>query len=200
MTGRPAVPKKKRATRDGVPLVDFSEKLLAIPGSTHDLIKRYLDHITIQHYSAQTIRRYRSDLLQWAAFCEERGLTQSNAITRQHLERFQASLFRYRKANGDALSLRTQKMRLVVVRNFFSWAVKKHFLPANPAADLDLPRPAQVLPVSLTPDEVRRVLAAPDPEDLTGLRNRALLETLYSTGIRRAEVTRLEVDDIEAST
>ena len=73
-------------------------------------------------------------------------------------------------------------------------------LHANPAADLELPRkPARILPRSLAPDEVRALLELPDTSDPLGIRDRAILETFYGTGIRRSELARINVDDIDRS-
>lgn len=199
MTGRPVLLAKKRATRSGVATVDYDPVLLAVPGSTHDLIKRHLDYLAVHHYASTTVEKRRGMLLLWAQFCTERGVILVRDIARQHLERYQAGLYRARKVNGEPLSVRTQKQRLTVLRQFFTWAVKQRYVGANPAADIELPRPTHTLPVYLSADEVRRVLAAPDTTALLGVRDRAILECFYSTGIRRTEMTRLTVDDIEST-
>ncbi len=73
-------------------------------------------------------------------------------------------------------------------------------LPANPAADLDLPRKqVRQLPKSLSADEIDRILAIPNPEDPFGLRDRTILELFYATGIRRTEMTNLDCGDYDAS-
>ena len=197
MTGRPVRPVKKRSTRAGVATVAFDPALLEIAGSTHDLIRRHLDWLRIHNYSEMTAKKRESMLLLWAQFCADRGLAMVRDVQRQHLERYQAFLYRYRKPNDQPLSVRTQKQRLTVLRQFFTWAVKQRHIPANPAADIDLPRPSRTIPMFLNQDEVRRVLAVPDADSLTGLRDRAILETFYSTGIRRSEMIRLMVDDLD---
>ena len=105
-----------------------------------------------------------------------------------------------RRKDDRPLSFRSQQLRLVSVKGFFRWLGKSGFLPANPAADLDLPKVPQLLPRDfLTAEEVESVLARPDLDSLFGLRDRAMLETFYATGIRRTELTRLSVFDVHLS-
>ncbi|NQX95966.1 MAG: tyrosine-type recombinase/integrase, partial [Erythrobacter sp.] len=199
MSRRPDRQRKRRVSHRGSQaLLTWNDDLLAQPGSLQDLMRRFLDWQQVRNYSPATLKTRTSVLLLFAHFCEERGLVVARDIARPHIERYQAFLARYRKPDGKPLSVRTQCSRLHTLRVFFTWAVKQHFLPANPASDLDMPRPTKPIPVFLTAEEVRRVFALPDVDDLTGLRDRAILEVLYSTGIRRAEAAALRVDDIDA--
>ena len=92
----------------------------------------------------------------------------------------------------------TQIARLGCVRRFFAWLCRSGIIPANPAADLDLPRKqARQLPKGLDADEIERLLALPDPDCPFGLRDRAVLELFYATGVRRTEMTQIDVGDID---
>jgi integrase/recombinase XerD len=114
------------------------------------------------------------------------------------LERYQRHLFYLRKADGQPLTPMRQWLLIDHLRQWFRWLVKQNHLPTNPASDLDMPRvPRTILPEPLEAHEVEAVLAQPDVEDVQGLRDRAILELLYSTGLRRAEAMRLTVYDIE---
>ena len=94
--------------------------------------------------------------------------------------------------------INTQTGRLGVVRRFFAWLCRCGTLPANPAADLDLPRKqSRRLPKALSQEEIDRLLSLPNPADAMGLRNRTILEVLYATGIRRTELTRLDRSDYD---
>jgi integrase/recombinase XerD len=87
----------------------------------------------------------------------------------------------------------------VPVRAFFAWLCRQNHLLANPAADLELPRAEKRLPRHvLTASEAERVLARPDVAAPIGLRDRAILETLYSTGMRRMELAHLKLFDFDA--
>ena len=84
---------------------------------------------------------------------------------------------------------------LLAIRGFFRWLTLVQRIPSNPAADVELPRQPVRLPRAvLTVDEVECVLAQPDLRRREGLRDRAIMETLYSTGIRRAECAGVGVD------
>lgn len=114
------------------------------------------------------------------------------------LVRYQRWLFHYRKTDGDPLTFRSQNARLLPVRALFAWCVKNGHLAANPASDLDLPKVEQRLPkAALTAAEAEAVLAVPDERTVSGLRDRTMLEVLYCTGIRRSELARLNVRDID---
>jgi integrase/recombinase XerD len=114
------------------------------------------------------------------------------------IERYQRHLFHHRKTNGEPLAARSQKFLLSPLRLWFSWLVKQGHLLYSPAAELELPKVPQRLPKAiLTAQEAEAVLAVPDLTTATGLRDRAILETLYSTGIRRMELTHLTVQDVD---
>src|SRR5690606_14123538 len=98
---------------------------------------------------------------------------------------------------GVPLAINGQRSALDVVQAFFRWMVRHHHLATNPAADLELPRRTEDLREPLTLSEVEAVLALPDIGDPIGLRDRAILEVLYATGIRRAELAKLAITDIE---
>ena len=115
---------------------------------------------------------------------------------RPFLERYQRYLFLYRKKNGEALSGRSQHMRLVPVKVWFRWLVRNHRILSNPAADIDMPRVEKRLPRHvLSAEEAERILNVPDVTSSLGIRDQAMLETFYSTGMRRAELVGLHVHD-----
>lgn len=176
-------------------------RLLEAPSAPDGMaawMRRYLDALTTQGYSEELLRARRQTLAVFLAWCNERGLTRPAEITLPILERYQRFLFQQRKADGSPLSLRGQTLAITHLRHWFRWMVKHHHLPTNPAADLDLPRaPRVVLPEGLSADEVDAVLALPDVDDVQGLRDRALLELLYSTGVRRQEARNLSIFDLD---
>jgi integrase/recombinase XerD len=119
-------------------------------------------------------------------------------LTRSIIERYQKHLFHHRKSDGLPLSFRSIKQRLVTVRGFFGWLTRKGYIPANPAADINLPKEEKRLPGNLlTIEEVEKVMALPDPDTPAGIRDRTILEVLYATGIRRKELTRLKTVDAD---
>ena len=162
------------------------------------LVLAYLDALAVKGFSPQTVRTHRNRLRPFLLWCDARRLTHPNEVTVSVLERYQRYLHQYRKKNGETQSMSSQQQHLCTVRHLFRWFVRKHFVLSNPAADLELPKVPQQLPMMvLSAAEAERVLAQPDVETPLGLRDRALLEFLYSTGVRRAELVHLNVDDID---
>ncbi len=119
-------------------------------------------------------------------------------MTLPMLERYQLHLFYYCKPNGQPLTFRTQASRLVPVKAFFKWLTRSHVIFYNPASELALPRAEKRLPKAvLTASEMEAVLMLPDTGSPIGLRDRAILELLYATAIRRLELISLEVWDMD---
>jgi integrase/recombinase XerD len=88
--------------------------------------------------------------------------------------------------------------RLLALKSFFRWCVRRELVNKDPTVELELPRREQPLPQAvLTAEEVERVLAVPDLATACGIRDRAILETFYSTGIRRTELVRLKTTDLD---
>lgn len=150
-------------------------------------------------YSERTIENREAALRPFIAWCETRGLARPQEITKPILERYQRHLFLYRKADGEPLSVRSQHVRTTPIKAFFKWLSRGNHILYNPASELELPRMEKRLPRHvLSVREVERVLAVPDTTTPIGLRDRAMLEVLYSTGIRRMELIGLHVTDIDA--
>jgi integrase/recombinase XerD len=162
-------------------------------------VAEHLDRLRVKNYSEGTVEAAIADLRVFVTWCAERGITRSAEVTRAILERYQRWLFHHRRADGRPLSFRTQQHRLVAVRSFFKYLSRAHHVLVNPAADLELPRVGQRLPrEGLTPQEAEQALAVPDIRQPLGLRDRAILETFYSTGMRRKELCSLLVYDVDA--
>ncbi len=145
-----------------------------------------------------TVARCRTHLARFGDWCEARGLTSLAALTPAILERYREWLSSRRQSDGRALAWSTQAHELTAVRMLCAWAARTKRLLVNPAAELELPRQPKRLPRAvLSVSEAERVLAEPDVATLLGLRDRAILEVLYSTGLRRMEVIGLDLPDLD---
>ena len=189
MTGRPG--KKPGALR----LAGDPEQL----GGFRAYLVDFLAWTAARQYSAMTVKARRIELGYFIDWCEERSIKRPDEVTRGILERYRQHIFQYRrKTDGAPLSHQTQAKRLISVRAFFQWLARQHHLLYNPASELELPKQQQRLPRHiLSVAEVEQVLNACDTTEALGLRDRAMLETLYSTGMRRAELTNLRADDLD---
>ncbi len=160
---------------------------------------RYLAFLAEKNYSPRTIETREAYLRYFVTWCDDRSLTKPQQIDRPILERYQRYLFYYRKRDGEPLSTRSQHSRIIPLRHWFSWLVKQGHLLYSPATDLELPRLEKRLPKAiLTAREAETVIAVPDVGNTCGLRDRAILEVFYSTGIRRLELIHLTVHSIDA--
>lgn len=162
------------------------------------LVDEFADWMGSHGYSPRTIENRRAMLSYLVDWLAERGVTRPVDVTRPMLESYQRWCFHYRKRDGNPLSFRSQSQRLLAVRAFFKWATRARHLLHNPASEIDLPKVERRLPrPALSQAEAELVLAQPDLGDPAGIRDRTMLEVLYSTGIRRSELAHLAVHDID---
>jgi integrase/recombinase XerD len=161
------------------------------------MVERYLESLAVRNYTPRTIEDRRSALANFLVWAHQRDMTTPEAISKTILESYQRHLWRWRKANGKPLGISTQRSRLGTLKDFFAYLTKQNRIPANPASELELPRKERRLPQeALSLQQVKAVLNVPDIGDPLGLRDRTILETFYSTGVRRAELANLEIFDL----
>ena len=148
--------------------------------------------------SPHTVELRARELRRFIAWCDDRGLHRPQDITRPVLERYRRHLFHYRKRNGEPLSFATQSQRLMPIKALFKWLARENHILYNPASEMELPKVHRRLPKHLlTADEVEQILAQTMLHGELGIRDRAIIETLYSTGIRRAELVGLTLYDVD---
>src|SRR6266481_824689 len=162
------------------------------------LLEEHLSALRVKNYSEYTVRNRRVHIGYFIAWAEERGLREPLEITRPVLERYQRHLFYYRKKNGEPLTFRSQHSRLVPLRVWFKWMTRQNHILHNPASEIDLPRLGRTLPKNIpTAPEVEQIMVQPDITDPIGLRDRAILELFYSSGLRRLEIINLKLFDLQ---
>jgi integrase/recombinase XerD len=162
--------------------------------------RRFVEHLRVRNYAERTLVTTNGYLRLFCEWAEDRSLTRPAQITKPIVEAYQRWLFYFRRPSGKPLSFLAQRTRLHKLRVFFKWLAKTNVIPSNPAADLEMPRIEKRLPrVVFTESEVLKVLEQPDTTDVLGLRDRAMMEVLYSTGIRRFELANLELYDVDAA-
>jgi integrase/recombinase XerD len=159
----------------------------------------FLEWMRVKNYSERTVGNrevYLRYFIEWSA---ERGLTQPAEVTKAILDRYQRWLYHYRnEKTGQPMSFRSQHSRLVPVRAFFKWCAKNNHTLYNPASELELPKLEKRLPKHvLSASEADAVLNVVNLADPLGVRDRAMLETFYSTGMRRLELASLKLLDLD---
>jgi integrase/recombinase XerD len=132
--------------------------------------------------------------LKW---CRRNRVAAPTQITRTSLESYQRYLFQYRKKDGQPLAVASQHSRLAPLKVWFKWLTHRKHIWLDPAAELELPRVGYKLPNVMNRDEAERVLSQPNVGELLGIRDRAMLEMLYSSGLRRMELLHLKLYDVD---
>lgn len=164
------------------------------PESLWNYMLRFTRWQEEKNFSRHTIEARGRTLRVFAAWAAERGLIRPQEITKPILERWQRHLFLHRKADGAPLAARSQIAHTQPLRAFFRWLARENHILYNPASELELPRIGRRLPRHImTVAEVEQVLGVPDITTPIGVRDRAILETLYSTGVRRQELIDLSL-------
>jgi integrase/recombinase XerD len=159
------------------------------------------DHLAWRQTKGQsesTVENARQLLGYFVWWCEERGITRPVDVARTTIERYQKWLYAYRQPKSDKpLSFTSQSKRAGMVLGLFQWLARAHRILVNPGADIELPKMEKRLPDVLSIAEVERILNTVDVTTALGVRDRAILETLYSTGMRRMEICGLSVYDVD---
>jgi integrase/recombinase XerD len=177
------------------------------------MAERFSEWLDAINYSPKTRVNYTRDVklfLDWLA--ENTSINSIVEVTPAQLQQYQIALYNFarhdnkepatkEKAEPKRLSVGTQANRLAAVRKFFSWLLSEQQIAYNPASTLQLPKQPQRLPRGvLTKSEARRLIEATPAVKPRDIRDRAILETLYATGIRRAELITLTIYDADLQT
>lgn len=158
------------------------------------VVDHYLRHVSIERgLSANTVAAYRRDLAAYLTVLDERGVTEPSAIGAHDVSAFTSSL---RARPDGALSAASVGRMLSSVRGFHRFLLEESLVETDVAADAPVPKLGSRLPKAISIEQVEAVLNAAAGDDTLALRDRALLELLYSTGSRISEAVDLNVDDV----
>jgi len=167
-----------------------------IPAAIDRGITDYLQHMGVERgLAANTMAAYRRDLTRYARYLAAAGCTRPEEITRHHVTGYVRALSDG-SDGGSTLGVRSAARTVVAVRGLHKFWALEGYTPADPASEVHPPMAGKRLPKAISVDEVTRILEAAGTDTATGLRDRALLEFLYSTGARISEAVGLDVDDI----
>jgi integrase/recombinase XerD len=156
-------------------------------------IGSFLTHVRVEKgLSPNTVSAYRRDLMKFEDFAKKRKLS-LEAVKRDDLVDFLAALYRQK------LESRTVARHLVTMRNFFRFAQVQGLISTDPSVTLESPKVRKSLPGYLRLEEVELLLSQPDDKTPLGLRDRAMLEVLYSTGLRVSELVSLRAMDLNTT-
>ena len=163
------------------------------------LIAQYREHLAMGNYAARTVHDYPCQLKTFVEFLSGEDVESVAEITPETISRYQTHLYeRKKRRTEEPLSLRSQSFKLTVLRQFFRYLLDQDKIMTDPTRKLDMPRIKKGLPRTvMTGQEIRRILAQPDADTPLGLRDKAILELLYSTGMRNSELRNLKVYDVD---
>ena len=154
-------------------------------------ISSFLTHVQVEKgLASNTLCAYRRDLAKFEDFAKK-GKLAMEGVQRDHVVDFLAGLYRQK------LESKTVARHLVTLRNFFRYLQVQELISEDPTAHLESPKIRRSLPGYLRLEEVEKLLEQPDQKTALGLRDRAMLEVLYSTGLRVSELTSLRVPDLD---
>lgn len=161
------------------------------------LLRSFLEWTLANGLAEQTMIARQQAVGRFIAWGARHGIDEPRRITLVALEAYQRFLFHYRKRDGLPLAPSTRASRLHPVRSFCRWLFREKHLPADPASELAMPRLQRRLPAFVpSVAEVERIVVQPDTATHSGIRDRAILETLYATAARRMELANLRVHDL----
>jgi integrase/recombinase XerD len=162
------------------------------------LIPPYLSHLKTLGRSVYTIRTAKFALADFVRFLEKEKIQHIEQLTHEVMCQYQQEQAFRLTAKGSLLSLRTQEKRLSTAKGFIRYLKQNDYLVSDPAERIQLPKQPKRLPrVILTPNEIKKLMQAPDMRTHRGFRNRIVLEILYDTAIRRLELSNLKICDLD---
>jgi len=171
-------------------LLTYPGKVTFMSNKDEQLIERYLDTIWMERgLSDNSLSAYRRDLLQFSKWLDKKSL-ELLAISSFHIQEYLA----YKQVEGGAA--RSTARLLSCLRGFYRHQLRENVINKDPTALIENPKLGRPLPKSLTENDVERLLAAPDLDEPIGLRDRAMLEVLYASGLRVSELTGLTIPQV----
>jgi integrase/recombinase XerD len=164
-------------------------------GAITDAVEGFEYYLKVERNRADnTVESYGRDLRRFAAWAEGRGLAEPADVTRDELSAYLVHL------DAEGLGLRSIARARTTLRTFFTHLLKDHLITEDPAASLRAPKFTSPLPVVFSEGQVEALLAAPPLGDPLGLRDRAMLEVLYASGLRVSELVGLPLSAVDADT
>ena len=152
-------------------------------------LDKFISYLEVErNYSPHTVLNYRLDIEEFLKFIDKTPLSKVDYLTlRRHLAMLREHSYRPR----------TLARKLSALRSFFKFLHRESIIEVNPAVLLMSPKLDKLLPKFLTEQEITKFIEAPPLKNVSGKRDRAILETLYSTGIRVSELVGLNIDHVD---
>lgn len=171
---------------------------IQVPEKYRPLVEELVEQERSRGLSSGTIRIHKRGWSQYLYYLERQEIEGVKSVTAKMLLEYQRSLLKAKDVHGRVLSSSERAKRLIAVKGLYKYLVKKGEMPCDPTSVIDLPPYERGLPkVLMSARELSRLFSVPDTKTLLGLRDRAILEVLFSTGIRSAELASLNISDVD---
>jgi integrase/recombinase XerD len=158
----------------------------------------YLEHLLLRNLSPLSVKQMNLAIRVFLSWLDGKGIKELGQVDRELFENYKAWLSGYLSRKGEPLANKTVIDRMCIVQRWFAWLKKKGVIGYDPIAAVRPPRDKKLLPRGvMRPDEIRKVMEQPDLRSVIGYRDRAMMEVLYSTGARAAELVNLKVPDVD---
>ncbi len=162
------------------------------------LAEKFLEHMKLKGRSLKYIKITRFYLRTFLQWCTEREIHHPKLIDQRILSLFESFTYQRKNKKGQALSVTVRKQQMIAINLYFRYLVEQKHLSTNPALNIELPKsPIRIPRHVLTPEQVEEILNLPNTKTTLGIRDRAIFEVFYSTGIRRTELANLILKDID---
>lgn len=164
----------------------------------NELAQNYREHLIVRGYALGTVKGQVFFLNRFFKYLGEITITAISAVTRDMINDYQTHLYEEINFKGEPNGVAYQNNNMRAVKSFFRFLKENDYLAGDPAKDITYAKTPKRLPRSiLSGPEAKKILHAADTKTVLGYRNRAILEVLYSTGIRREEVINLTLQDVD---
>ncbi|HEY48697.1 MAG TPA: tyrosine recombinase XerC [Dehalococcoidia bacterium] len=157
-----------------------------------ELLQKYIKHLELErNISRYTMRNYTNDIKGFLAYLSDIGIDSPAKVKRSTMRRYLGWLHDAGTSRGSI------SRKLSALRSFYRYLLREKLIDSEPLSTLSSPKQAKRLPTFLTHGEMAKLLVAPDSSTPQGLRDRAVLELLYATGLRVSEIVSLDLKDID---
>ncbi|MBR4328532.1 MAG: site-specific tyrosine recombinase XerD [Candidatus Riflebacteria bacterium] len=159
--------------------------------SSEELLEQFLNYLSVEKgLRPKSLEAYRRDLQDWIDFSKEQGRTIIDSTVEGLLQRFSIHM------HDKGLSPRSMARKSSALKGFYRFLLREGITDFDPTAILERPKIGRPLPKVMTIEEIERILKQPDEKTALGLRDKAMLELLYATGIRESELISLKLGDV----
>lgn len=162
-------------------------------------VERFASYMQKKNFSERTVKDYSCQLRFFFQYLAGQKIEQISQVTKEVLSEYRNYLYYYER-KGRKLSFDTQRSKLTTVKSFFRYLSKEDYLPYDPSSGLELPKRKKLLPRGImSARQMEKVLEIPEDGNPLNLRDKAILEILYGTGIRNSEIRSISIFDIDVA-